>query len=37
MLKNVRLDIQGNCVDCIYIHIEEDVLNSLKDKLLRGF
>lgn len=35
ILKSVQLDIQGNCLDCIYINVEEDVLNSLKQKHLR--
>ena len=34
ILESVRLDIQGNCVDCIYIDVEEDALNTLKEKLL---
>ncbi len=34
ILESVRLDIQGNCVDCIYIDVEEDTLNNLKEKLL---
>ena len=36
ILKNVQLDIQGNCTDCIYVNLEEDILNNLKEKLLRG-
>ena len=35
ILKSVQLDIQGNCLDCIYINVEEDVLNSQKQKHLR--
>lgn len=34
ILKSVQLDIQGNCLDCIYINIEEDTLEKLKEKLL---
>ncbi|MBE6761550.1 MAG: hypothetical protein E7551_04620 [Ruminococcaceae bacterium] len=34
ILKNLQLDIQGNCLDCIYINIEEDVLIALKEKVL---
>lgn len=34
-LKRVRIDIQGNCSDCIYIKIEENTLMNLKEKLLR--
>ena len=35
ILESVRLDIQGNCTDCIYINVEADTLNKLKEKLLR--
>ncbi len=35
VLENVQLDIQGNCLDCIYINVEEDTLNNMKEKLLR--
>lgn len=35
ILKSVQLDIQGNCVDCIYINVKEDTLNNMKEKLLR--
>lgn len=34
-MENVQLDIQGNCVDCIYINVKEDTLNNLKEKLLK--
>lgn len=32
ILETVRLDIQGSCLDCVYIDIDKDVLNSLKEK-----
>lgn len=35
ILKSVQLDIQGNCVDCIYINVEEDTLNNMKNNLLK--
>ena len=35
ILENVHLDIQGNCIECIYINVEQDILNNLKKKLLR--
>ncbi len=35
VLESVQLDIQGNCVDCVYINIEKDTLKNLKEKLLR--
>lgn len=36
ILKSVHLDIQGNCLDCMYIHFEENVVKNLKDKYLRS-
>lgn len=36
ILENIQLDIQGNCADCIYINIEENVLNELKEKHLKN-
>ena len=35
ILESVQLDIQGNCVDCIYINVEKDTLNKLKEALLK--
>ena len=35
ILESVQLDIQGNCVNCIYIHIEKEILNNMKEKFLR--
>ena len=35
ILESIQLDIQGNCTDCIYINIEEDALNILKQRLLK--
>ena len=35
ILKRVNLDIQGNCLDCIYINIDEAALNNMKEKLLK--
>ena len=35
ILESVQIDIQGNCTDCIYINVEEEALNNLKEKLLR--
>ena len=31
-LKNIELDIQGQCKECIYINIDEKDLESLKFK-----
>ena len=30
-LKNISLDIQGNCLDCIYINIKKDFLEKLRN------
>ncbi len=35
ILHRVKLDIQGNCLDCIYVNIEEETLNNMKEKLLK--
>lgn len=32
ILDKVHLDIQGNCADCIYINLEESMLNALKNR-----
>ena len=36
ILNSVSLDIQGNCLDCVYINIEEESLNDLKEKQLKN-
>ncbi len=36
ILKSIQLDTQGTCIDCIYINVEEDTLNNLKEKILRN-
>ena len=33
-LESVKLDIQGNCIDCIYINVEENTLNNMKEETL---
>ena len=35
ILENIQLDIQGNCTDCIYVNVNETVLNNLKEKHLK--
>ena len=35
VLESICLDVQGNCVDCIYITVERDVLDGIKQKLLK--
>lgn len=35
ILKSVQLDIQGNCTDCIYIKVEEDMLNIIKERRIK--
>lgn len=34
ILDKIQLDIQGNCTDCIYINVDKDTLNTLKEELL---
>ena len=34
-LKNISLDIQGNCLDCIYINIKKDLLEKLRNDTLK--
>ena len=33
-LNNIQLDVQGSCMSCIYINIEEKDLNELKERFL---
>lgn len=35
ILDSVELDIQGNCTNCIYIDIQENALNKLKNKVIK--
>ena len=35
ILESVQLDMRGNCAECIYINVEENDLNNMKEKLLR--
>ncbi len=35
VLENIQLDIQGNCMECIYVNINEKILNTLKEKHLK--
>lgn len=37
ILSNISLDIQGNCRECIYIDINEELLNSERQKSLRRY
>ena len=36
ILRSVQLDIQGNCIDCIYIKVDDDTLKNLKENQLRN-
>lgn len=36
ILERVKLDIQGSCKDCLYVNIQEDTLDLLKEDLLRN-
>ena len=35
ILNSVNLDIQGNCLECIYVDIDEETLNNMKEKKLK--
>lgn len=35
ILNSVNLDIQGNCLECIYVNIDEETLNNMKEKKLK--
>lgn len=37
ILERIQLDVQGNCTNCIYITVEEEMLSELKKKLLRDY
>lgn len=37
ILNSVQLDVRGSCLDCIYINVEEGVLNKFKEQLLKKF
>lgn len=32
ILDDIHLDIQGNCLDCIYINIDCELLDKLKEE-----
>lgn len=34
-LNEIFLDIQGNCQSCIYVNVDESVLEKQREKLLR--
>ena len=36
-LNKISLDIQGNCESCIYVDIEDNVLESYRKKLLSKY
>ena len=33
-LNDISLDIQGNCLDCIYIDLDDDVLKKERERML---
>ena len=35
ILGSVHLDIQGKCTECLYVTVEEDTLDTLKEELLK--
>lgn len=36
-LKNISLDIQGNCLDCIYVEIEPTILKNARKQMQERF
>ncbi len=36
-LDSIEIDINGSCTACVYVDIQEDVLNSLKKQLLESW
>ena len=36
-LDEVELDIQGNCLDCIYVDIDENLLIKKRYEMLKRF
>lgn len=34
-LEEVYLDIQGKCTECVYVEIEDELINECKEKQLR--
>ena len=37
LLKEICLDIQGNCKNCIYVDIDETLLLNQRQKLLNKY
>jgi hypothetical protein len=37
ILDKIELDILGQCTECIYVNLEQDVLNDAKQKLLKKY
>ena len=37
ILESVELDIQGSCLDCIYVNVEKTTLKKLKEKQLKKY
>ncbi len=36
VLDDIDLDIQGSCMDCIYVNIDKKLLDELKEKSKEG-
>ena len=34
LLESIQLDIQGKCSECIYVTVEKETLDKLKETLL---
>ena len=37
ILKEINLDVQGQCMECIYVNLDEYVLDSAKKAALQEF
>ncbi len=36
-IKGVTLDIMGKCTECIYVDLDQNILNEAKNKILKQF
>lgn len=36
-INNISIDIVGNCMNCIYVDIKDDILLEARKRMLRSF
>ena len=36
-LECIQIDVSGKCTECVYVDLDDKVLNNAKNKLLRAF